>query len=25
MSKDPVESVNKKDYLDLMRKSGVEF
>ena len=25
MSKDPVESVKKKDYLDLMRKSGMEF
>ena len=25
MSKDPVESVSKKDYLDLMRKSGVVF
>lgn len=25
MSKDPVESVSKKNYLDLMRKSGIEF
>ena len=25
MSKDPIESVNKKDYLSLMRKIGVEF